>query len=194
MKSSNFKRLAAIAGMAGVALLSRALGQSPPAFAVASIRRNLSGELNTHLNISGGRFTATNASLKTLIRNAYEILSFQLAGGPRWLDTDMFDIVATTAEGEKISPDQLQLLLLRNLLADRFRLRVHWETRETSVYALIVIKDGPKFKESLGEREPGINTRRGQARRRCMVLLSPFRFLPAIWETNWAESSWIRPV
>ena len=96
--SSNFKQLAAIAGMAGLALSSGAPAQSPPAFEVAAIRRNLSGDLNTHLNISGGRFTATNASLKTLIRNAYEILGFQLAGGPRWLDTDMYDIVATTEQ------------------------------------------------------------------------------------------------
>jgi uncharacterized protein (TIGR03435 family) len=100
----------------------------------------------------------TNASPKTMIRNAYGILSFQLAGEPRWLDTDMYDIVATTSE--KISPEQLKLLL-QNLLADRFRLKVHWETRKTSVYALVLDKNGPKFKESAEVQEPGINTKKG---------------------------------
>lgn len=102
----------------------------------------------------------TNASPKTMIRNAYGILSFQLAGEPRWLDTDMYDIVATTGGSEKISPEQLKLLL-QNLLADRFRLQVHWETRKTSVYALVLDKNGPKFKESAELQEPGINTQKG---------------------------------
>jgi uncharacterized protein (TIGR03435 family) len=174
--SSNFKRLGAIAGMAGVALLPGAPAQSAPAFEVASIRRNLSGDLNTRLNISGGRFTATNASLKTLIRNAYEILSFQLAGGPRWLDTDMYDIVATTAGGERISADQLKLLL-QNLLADRFQLKVHWETRETSVYALVLMKGGPKFRESSGEREPSINTQKGPGKAQMNGIGEPISIL-----------------
>ena len=161
MTSSNVRRLAAVAGIAGFALSYAARGQSPIAFEAASIRRDLSGGQNTRIDISGGRFTVTNASLKTLIRNAYDILSFQLAGGPGWLDTDMYDIAATTGSREKISPDQLKLLL-KNLLSDRFLLKVRWETRETAIYALVLAKDGPKFKESPGAQEPGINTRKGQ--------------------------------
>jgi len=128
---------------------------------VASIRRNPGVSPNTNIHISGGRLTVTNGSVKTLIRNAYDILSFQLSGEPRWLDTAMYDIVAATGRSEKISPDQLKLLL-QNLLADRFRLRVHWETRETSGYALVAARDGPKFKESSAP-EPGINTRKGSS-------------------------------
>lgn len=161
MTASSFRGLVAITGMAGFALSCGARGQSPTAFEVAAIHRNPSGGLNTRISISGGRFTATNASLKTLIRNAYDILSFQLTGGPRWLDTDMYDVAATTGSAEKISPDRLKLLL-QNLLADRFRLRVHWETREGPVYALVLDKNGPKFKESSAAQEPGINMRRGR--------------------------------
>jgi len=174
--SSSLKALAVTAGMTGLVLSVVAQGQSPPAFEVASIRRNLSGELNTRLNISGGRFTASNASLKTLIRNAYNILSFQLAGGPRWLDTDMYDVVATTDSGEKISPDQLKLLL-QNLLAERFLLRSHWETRETLVYALVVIKGRPKLKESSGTREPGINTQKGAGKAQMNGVGEPISIL-----------------
>ena len=61
-------------------------------------------------------------------------------GGPGWMDTDMFDIQATTGSPEKITTERLRLLL-RSLLADRFGLKVHWETRETNVYALVPMKD-----------------------------------------------------
>jgi len=155
--SFNFRLPATILATAALAFSFGAWAQSPPAFEVASIRRNLSAGPNTNINISGGRLTVTNASLKTLIRNAYEILGFQLAGEPRWLDTEMYDIVATTGASGKISPDQFKLLL-QNLLADRFQLKVHWETRETSVYELLLDKNGPRFKDNSDGQEPGINT------------------------------------
>jgi uncharacterized protein (TIGR03435 family) len=172
---SNFKRLAAITGMVGLALSNGARAQSP-VFEVASIRRNLNGGMNTQINISGGRLAVTNGSLKTLIRNAYDILGFQLAGEPRWMDTDMYDIVATTGSSEKIPPDQFKLLL-QNLLADRFALKVHWETRETSIYALMLDKNGPKFKESSGTQEPGINTSKGSGRGRMQGTGEPISIL-----------------
>lgn len=118
----------------------------------------------------------TNASPKTMIRNAYGILSFQLAGEPRWLDTDMYDIVATTGSTEKISSEQLKLLL-QNLLAERFRLKVHWETRKTSVYALVLDKNGPKFKESAEVQEPGINTPKGPGRAQMKGTREPISIL-----------------
>jgi uncharacterized protein (TIGR03435 family) len=156
---SLLKRLAAITGLASLVSFHCIQAQSSPAFEAASIRRNVSGGMNTSLNVSGGRFTATNASAKTLIRNAYEILGFQLAGEPRWLDTEMYDIVATTGISEKIPPDRLKLLL-QNLLLDRFQLKVHWETRETSVYALVPSKTGLKLKQSSEGGEPSINTQK----------------------------------
>jgi uncharacterized protein (TIGR03435 family) len=189
--SSNLKRLAVISGMASLALSDEARAQSPPAFEVASIRRNPGVGSNTRIDVSGGRLTMINASPKTIIRNAYGILSFQLAGEPRWLDTDMYDIVATAGSSEKISPDQLKLLL-QNLLADRFRLKVHWETRKTSVYALVVDKNGPKFKESAEVQEPGINTQKGPGRAQMKGTWEPISIL-ATWGTNWAELCWIRP-
>ena len=118
----------------------------------------------------------TNASPKTMIRNAYDILSFQLAGEPRWLDTDMYDIVATTGGIEKISPEQLKLLL-QNLLADRFRLKVHWEMRKASVYALVLDKNGPKFKESAEVQGPDINTQKGPGRAQMKGTRAPISIL-----------------
>jgi uncharacterized protein (TIGR03435 family) len=172
--SSNIRRLLATVGI--VAFSYEAHAQSPVAFEAASIKRNLSTNTNTGINISGGRFTATNASMKTLIRNAYEILAFQLTGGPAWLDTDMYDIVATTGKPEKITPEQFKLLL-KDLLADRFHLKVHWETRETSIYALVLAKDGPKFQENTGTQEPGINTQKGPGRGQMRGTREPISIL-----------------
>jgi uncharacterized protein (TIGR03435 family) len=131
--------------------------QGLPGFEVATVKRNRSHEVNTRIEISGGRLTITNASLKTLIRNSWDLLSFQFAGGPNWLDTDMFDIQATTSSPEKITTERLRPLL-QSLLADRFALKVHLETRETNVFGLVPAKDGAKLKQNTSDIEPGINT------------------------------------
>lgn len=162
--------------MAGVALSLGAWAQSPQAFEVASIRRNTGGGLNTRIDVSAGRLTIVNGSAKTLIRNAYGILSFQLAGEPRWLDTDMYDIAATTGREGKISPEQLKSLL-QNLLADRFGLKAHWETRERSVYALVLDKNGPKFNESVAVQEPSINTQKGPGGAQMKGIREPMSIL-----------------
>src|SRR5512141_271455 len=125
-----------------------------PSFEAASIKRNDGVSPNTRIDLSGGRVTISNATLKTLIRNAYDILSFQLTGGPRWLDSEGFDIVATTGSAEKLSTEQFRKLL-QSLLAERFELKVHWEKRETSVYALVPAKDGPKLQAGEAAQEPG---------------------------------------
>ena len=129
--------------LALVGLTSQA--QTTDAFEVTAIHPNQSGGVNTQISLpKGGRLIVVNASVKTLIRNAYGLLAFQFAGGPSWLDGDRFDINAQTGGAEEITPERLKPLL-QNLLADRFRLRVHWETREEPVYALVADKNGPKF-------------------------------------------------
>jgi uncharacterized protein (TIGR03435 family) len=140
-----------------------AWGQAAPSFEVASIHRNRGGSQNTQIDTSdAGRLTITNASLKTLIRNAYGVLSFQLADEPAWLDTEMYDIQATTGTAEQISPESLKPLL-QSLIAERFALKVHWETRESTVYALLVDKGGPKFHASTGE-QANMDTQKGPER------------------------------
>jgi uncharacterized protein (TIGR03435 family) len=135
-----------------------AAGTGTRSFEVVSIHRNMSGGQNTGIDKRGGRITVTNGSMKTLLRNAYDLQSFQFANEPGWLDSDMFDIVATTGSGDDIPLDQLKEML-RNLLADRFKLRFHWETRQGPVYALVVAKDGPKLKTD-ADGPPRINGQR----------------------------------
>ena len=121
-----------------------------PAFEVASIKRNLSGETRIVQGLQpGGRFFSTNVPLRMLIMRAYQLLEFRLAGGPDWVNTERYDIVglapgATTADD--ITPR------LQNLLADRFKLTTHMEKRDMPVLWLVLAnKDGrlgPKFHRS----------------------------------------------
>ncbi len=162
---------------ATVTLLATLCSAQPPVkFEAASIRRNLSGSMNTQISTSGGRLTITNASLKTLIRNAYDILGFQVTGGPGWLDSDMYDISATTGEPGKMSPETFRLAL-KALLADRFSLKVHEETREASAYILLPAKSGPKLVANSTGVEPGINTSKGLGRARMKGAREPIAVL-----------------
>ena len=171
MNSGMSVRLSVLGAFAAFGLWAQA-----PSFEAASIKRNDGVSPNTRIDLSGGRVTMTNATLKTLIRNAYDILSFQLTGGPRWLDSEGFDIVATTGNAEKISNDQFRKLL-QSLLADRFQLKVHWEKRETSVYALVPAKDGPKFHAGDAAQEPGINTSKAAGHARMKGTNAPLALL-----------------
>jgi uncharacterized protein (TIGR03435 family) len=89
-----------------------------------------------------GLLTARNASLKQLIRGAYTLENYQVSGGPGWIDSAGFDVEAKSTDGA--NREQL-LLMLRALLADRFKLRFHREKKELAVYALVMAKGGPKF-------------------------------------------------
>jgi uncharacterized protein (TIGR03435 family) len=98
----------------------------------------------------GGGLRFTGATLRNLISIAYGVRPFQISGGPKWIDTDRFDIDArlTTSDGAHPVNPGLTTEALRSLLADRFLLTLHHETREQSVFALVVAKGGPKLQES----------------------------------------------
>jgi uncharacterized protein (TIGR03435 family) len=82
---------------------------------------------------AGGRVVAENVPLRALIQAAYQLRAFQVLGGPSWLDTDRFDIAAKAAGNP--NPNEM-LPMLRTLLAARFKLAVHTETREQPIDAL----------------------------------------------------------
>lgn len=84
----------------------------------------------------GGRFTAANASLRVLLRKAFDIRDFQITGEPEWIDSARFDIEARTENGLSIDEKQLKPPL-QALLADRFKLLSRMESKELSVYALV---------------------------------------------------------
>jgi uncharacterized protein (TIGR03435 family) len=87
-----------------------------------------------------GSLTVENVSLKTLIEAAYAVQSIRISGGPAWLGSDRFDVVA---RGAVTASKQQVWLMLRSLLADRFKLALRTELRQLPIYALEVGKSGP---------------------------------------------------
>jgi uncharacterized protein (TIGR03435 family) len=118
-----------------------AFGQAaaPPSFEVASIKPSDPSQ-PIAIRRSGTRLATVSTSLEFLITWAYDIYPDQLYGKPKWLDSIRYDILAAAPE-EADFKERMQ-----TLLAERFKLAVHRETRELPMYVLVVAKDGPKFK------------------------------------------------
>jgi len=133
-----------------VALLAAAiLMQAPAAFDVASIKVNNYGAVGEQVRFfpPSGRVTMTNVTVRRMIINAYQLQDQQLAGGPGWITSDHFDINANS-DAANLSPMD-RWMMVRALLADRFKLRMHTEPRELSVFALIVGRRDGQFGERL---------------------------------------------
>jgi uncharacterized protein (TIGR03435 family) len=126
---------------------NRATESERPRFDVASVKPHRTDDDVMFAHWYGeGRFTATG-SLRMLIRLAYGLQDSQLAGGPAWADADLYDIMAT-ANGSA-TPARMRLML-REVLSDRFALRLGIEMRERPLYALSRVKSdsalGPQLK------------------------------------------------
>ncbi len=91
------------------------------------------------------RLTYTMSTIRELMVDAYGVKRSQIPGGPGWLDSEQFDIVAKVPGGA--TKEQVKLML-QNLLAERFKLALHRETKEMPIYALVVGAKGPRLKES----------------------------------------------
>jgi uncharacterized protein (TIGR03435 family) len=146
------RALAGGAALAGGIVIALNVQAAPPqstttAFEAASIRRNNSGDGNSMRNVGGGgRLVFVNYSLRQLITAAYDIQPFQLIGGPSWADSDRFDVTATA--GTNAPLPQLHLML-RSLLADRFKLVVRVEQRDLPRYTLTKARDDGRLGSAL---------------------------------------------
>src|SRR6478609_3819592 len=112
------------------ALAAFAQSGPQPKFEVASIKVNKSGEAGGRFGGRPGQIVVTNYTLRDIIRNAYGLQRYQIVGGPDWQAQDRFDITARAPEG---STQPQMLAMVQTLLADRFKLRVHRETRDLPV-------------------------------------------------------------
>ena len=121
-------------------LFDRGLDAQTPAtaaFEVASVKPNKTGDGRVMLGLQpGGRFNATNVPLRMLLRQAFNVQEFQLVGGPDWIGSDRFDVVAKAPEGGEFNADAMRPML-RSLLIERFKLAFHNESREMPIYALM---------------------------------------------------------
>jgi uncharacterized protein (TIGR03435 family) len=144
---------------------AQAIEAVDPPFEAATIRENRSGETRMHIEVQpGGRFNAINMTLWQILSVAYPVDGrfrdeIQLTGGPAWIKSDRFDIVAK-AEGsptldtnkpgpavtysDRTAVERIRMML-RRFLNERFKLRMHHEMRELPIYHLVIAKSGDSF-------------------------------------------------
>jgi uncharacterized protein (TIGR03435 family) len=136
-------------------VLSVTLGQDAarPAFEVASVKPNTSGGTQGGVRSDPERLTATNATVRQLLLFAYNLPDYQLLG-PHSIETERYDVTAKAP----IPGDTAQLRsMLQTLLTDRFRLKLHRETKTVPVFWLITAKNGPKLRKfEEGKQAPAI--------------------------------------
>ena len=145
----------------------------PPAFEVASIRPaplQAIGRTSVRMSSDRGRLNYTNVSLRDVICQAYGVQSIQISG-PDWLDTQRFDIVAKIPDG--IDRGQLPRMF-QALLADRFKLKLHIESKELPVYTLAAAKGGPKLQKAESISGLGSGSGGGRAHASGKVTMAAF--------------------
>jgi uncharacterized protein (TIGR03435 family) len=142
----------------------------PQSFEVASVKENKSGEGFVRFGVQpGGRFTATNVTLRELIRTAYQLQNFQLVDVPNWAESNRYDIVAKAPSELPFGPPgsgpgPLQFMM-QALLAERFNLKAHRETQEMAIYALVMARadgrPGPNLRPAAADCAALAAARRG---------------------------------
>jgi uncharacterized protein (TIGR03435 family) len=125
-----------------------------PSFEVATIKPSAPDQRGKGFGFQGDRFRTRNTNLNDLIAFAYGLHAKQIVDAPPWFGTDLYDIEAKPdVEGR---PNQKQMqTMLQKLLADRFKLTFHHDTRELAVYVIRVSSGGPKMtKTTSAENDP----------------------------------------
>jgi uncharacterized protein (TIGR03435 family) len=129
-----------------------AMAQTPLSFEVASVKKAeplsvnlvMSGKMNLGMVIDNAQVNIKSMSISELMRVAYKVKPYQVSG-PEWLTAERYTITAKMPPGT--NRDQVSEMM-QALLAERFKLTFHRETKEQSVYALTVMKSGLKLQES----------------------------------------------
>jgi uncharacterized protein (TIGR03435 family) len=117
-------------------------------FEVASIKPNKSNE-RMYYGLRNSSLTVRNMTVQGLIQAAYGKRDFQITGGLAWITSECFDIEAKAERPQRATQD-----MLKSLLATRFHLQLHRETKATSVYSLVIARGGLKMKLSADQSEP----------------------------------------
>jgi uncharacterized protein (TIGR03435 family) len=124
-----------------------------PSFEVATIKPAAPDARGRFISPGpGGGIRITNMTLKEMVEFAWSVQPFQISGGPAWLDSVHYDIVAKPEA--KASFDEMRPML-QALLADRFQLRTHQETKELPIYALVLARKDGKLGPDLMKSKEG---------------------------------------
>ena len=145
-----------IPAMPGVLLLSVIAAAQTASFEVASIKPSLPDATGrSFTERPGGGLSASNATVRMLMAFAYQVMPEEIAGGPPWASSDGFDIEAK-AGGPNVTASQFRQMI-QNLLAERFQLKTHRETRDLPVYVLMQARNGAKLEEAKDDdAHPGV--------------------------------------
>ena len=166
MRNSNLAWIALAFWMAHTGFAAQRQPDSDPSatFEVASVKQVKNNDGRLTFNFYPGRVELL-ATLRTIIEIAYDIRDFQLVGGPSWIHTDYFEIIATKP-GKTVAETRA---LLQSLLADRFKLAIHRETKTAPAFALVMARADkakhPQLRESavdcaaLGPTPPAVHPR-----------------------------------
>lgn len=133
-----------------------------PEFTVATIKPSRPDAPRGGYGFRGQDVTTTNVTVNWMIKLAYNVHARQIEGGPAWLDSAKYDTVGRPDTPGQPSRDQMKLMI-QKLLTDRFQLKFHIEKKELPVYALVVLKTGPKIAVSDADPNafPGIGFAQG---------------------------------
>lgn len=145
-------------GSRGACIWAGAAADAKPlSYDVVSVKQNKSGPGMMRIMNQPDRFATTNVGLKMVIQNAYGLkMPDMISGLPGWADSASFDIeakmdaetVATLKAMPKEQADEQRRQMLQATLADRFKLKVHHETKELPIYSLVIAKGGFKLKDA----------------------------------------------
>jgi uncharacterized protein (TIGR03435 family) len=159
-----------IIGMGGCFVLA---AQTPasPTFEVASVKPNRSQtQGGGDVFHPGGRWDATNSTLRELIRVAYQRSESEIVGGPAWMDSDRFDVVAQAGSDLQTASDSIppqMFVMIQTLLADRFKLLLHSERKDIPMYALVLARPdrtlGPQLRKTAAVHCGGVGAPCGMA-------------------------------
>ncbi len=140
----------------GILFAATAFAQMPTIEA-ARVKANHSGINWVDSDSNPTRVRMVNMPLRAMLRIAYDVFIFKIVGGPDWMLDESWDLEMKT---DVVATDEQRRALLQTLLADRFKLKAHWETREMQKYRLVVVKESklrapdPKLKQGVWYR-PG---------------------------------------
>jgi len=133
-----------------------------PAYDVVSIKPNKSGSGSLNVNENIDTYNAKNITVKGILEEAYGIRRDLISGVPGPIESAHFDVMAKIVEPDaaairKLTGKQRGAMLLP-ILAERFQLKAHTETRILPVFELVVVSSGPKFKRSADQKSNDIGT------------------------------------
>jgi uncharacterized protein (TIGR03435 family) len=125
-----------------------------PSFEVATIKPTKPDSQGKYFRMQQNKFTTLNTTLADLIKDAYGVQDKQIIGAPAWVFSDGYDLAGQPDVPGQPNQEQMRIML-RKLMADRFKLAFHKDEKEMPAYVLTVAKGGPKMKKSEADPNEG---------------------------------------